>query len=63
MNLPELLLTEGQAARILSVSCSWLQKRRGDGTGPRWIRLGRRAVRYRKADLDDYVRSGQAIRQ
>ena len=55
----ERLLDEREAAQILNMSVRSLQRRRADGTGPRFCRLGR-LVRYRIADLLEWV--GRSIR-
>ena len=47
-------LTALSAAEYLHVSPSTLAKRRVDGTGPRFIKVGR-SVRYRRVDLDNFM--------
>ncbi|MBB3020842.1 excisionase family DNA binding protein [Microvirga lupini] len=49
-------LTTSQAAKYLGMSASYLAKARMDGTGPRFMKIGR-SVRYRATDLDDFLRS------
>lgn len=44
-----------RAASYLSIAKSTLDKMRGDGRGPRYLRLGTR-VYYRREDLDEYLR-------
>jgi hypothetical protein len=44
-----------RAARYLDSSESTLAKLRLDGGGPRFSRIGRRGVRYKKSDLDEFV--------
>jgi len=44
-----------QAADHLRVSKNYLDKLRVSGKGPRFVRLGRRKVLYRKSDLDKWV--------
>lgn len=44
------LLTEQQAAELLQVSQSYLRKIRYNGSGPRFLKLGR-LVRYKRSDL------------
>lgn len=51
----EQLLRDPQAADFLNVSIAWLQRQRWLGTGPCYIKVGARAVRYRKDDLDAWV--------
>jgi len=48
------VLTELEAARRLGVSLSGLRKWRNDGTGPRFVRLGR-LIRYRAPDLESWL--------
>ena len=53
------LLREREVADLLGVSDYLLQKWRWKGIGPRWIRVGGptgRAVRYRRRDIDEYLR-------
>ena len=56
-------LTEEQAAEYLSISRSVLRKSRMDGerenrlSGPPWIKLGSRSIRYLKEDLDKWLDS------
>lgn len=56
-------LTEEQAAEYLSISRSVLRKSRMEGerenrlSGPRWIKMGSRSVRYLKEDLDFWLES------
>lgn len=49
------LLRDPDAADYLNVSMAWLQRQRWLGTGPTYIKVGTRAVRYRLADLEDWV--------
>lgn len=49
------LLSEVHAADYLDLAVSTLQKRRIAGLPPRWVKLGR-LVKYRKSDLDDWIR-------
>jgi predicted DNA-binding transcriptional regulator AlpA len=43
------------AARFTGLSESLLEKKRVEGTGPRFIRYGRRAIRYRVVDLIEWM--------
>lgn len=62
MNAPERastiepLLQPRDAARILGVSTSWLAKARMYGEGPRFVKIGRRAVRYPESSLREYIK-------
>jgi predicted DNA-binding transcriptional regulator AlpA len=49
------LLSQKQAAQILSLSVRTLERHRLTGTGPRYARLGR-LIRYRECDIADWVR-------
>lgn len=50
----KLLLTTGDVSSILGVSISTLKRWRREGKGPRWVRIGKRAVRYRLGDVFDF---------
>ncbi len=54
-NDTDALLTEVQAADVLSVSVRTLQAWRAQGRGPRFVRVGR-LVRYAKADLLEWIK-------
>ena len=47
-------LTTAQAAEFLGLATTTLEKYRCFGGGPRYLKLGR-AVRYRLADLDEWM--------
>jgi predicted DNA-binding transcriptional regulator AlpA len=47
-------LTQAQVAQELGVSEAWCERRRWSGTGPAFVKVGRR-VRYLRADLDAWV--------
>ena len=51
-----IVLTPSEAARKLLMSDSALRAWRRSGQGPRFIRLGRRAVRYALADLEAFIK-------
>src|SRR5215467_3742013 len=55
-NIPEPLVTEGEAAGILRISVTSLRRWRRQGSGPVFRKLGR-TVRYRPNDLSDFVAS------
>jgi predicted DNA-binding transcriptional regulator AlpA len=48
------LLSPKEAACFLGVSKSWLDKKRLDGAGPIYLKLGRRVV-YDPTDLNKFV--------
>ena len=54
MTDPESLLTTAEAAEIVRLSQTHLEKMRVYGRGPRFVRLGR-AIRYRRADLMGWI--------
>lgn len=51
------LLTTKQAADILGVSQSFLERDRWAGAQIPFIRVGKRCVRYRNKDLDAFIES------
>ncbi|MBI9081855.1 MAG: helix-turn-helix domain-containing protein [Pseudodesulfovibrio sp.] len=50
------LLNQEQTAQFLNISPRTLEKWRWEGTGPRFCKIGRRAM-YRPVDLQSYVDS------
>lgn len=50
------LLTETEAGKRLGFSIRSLQKWRCYGGGPRFIRVSARAIRYRPADLEQWIK-------
>jgi predicted DNA-binding transcriptional regulator AlpA len=53
-NSETLALTESETARRLGVSISGLRKWRRNGSGPRFIRLGR-LIRYLASDIQSFL--------
>jgi predicted DNA-binding transcriptional regulator AlpA len=51
------VLNVKSAADYVALSKSQLDKMRCDGSGPRFVRLGRRCVRYRVEALDAWLSS------
>jgi len=49
------LLTTGEAAQFLGVSKAFLERDRWAGARIPFVRVGARAVRYRRADLESYI--------
>jgi predicted DNA-binding transcriptional regulator AlpA len=49
------LLTPEAVARRLGVSSGVLQQWREKGTGPAFVRLTRKTLRYRVADVDGFI--------
>jgi predicted DNA-binding transcriptional regulator AlpA len=54
-SLPPEVVRPSEAASLLSVSLSLLKKWRLAGSGPRFVRLGGRAIGYRRMDLLAWV--------
>jgi len=54
------LLHPVQVAKLLGVSLSWLAKSRMNGTGPRFVKIGR-AVRYAMSAVQEYIKSHQRV--
>lgn len=48
------LMTEQQAADILVIGVKTLQKWRGHGDGPKYVKVGR-CVRYAERDLEEFI--------
>lgn len=53
------LLTVKEACAYLRVSEPWIYRKRREGSGPRYIRMGTN-IRYRKSDLDAYIEASAA---
>jgi predicted DNA-binding transcriptional regulator AlpA len=54
-------LDEREAAAFLSLSPRTLQARRAAGTGPTHTRISHRCIRYRVADLIEWMQSLQRV--
>jgi predicted DNA-binding transcriptional regulator AlpA len=52
------LMTSRQLAEFLGVSVAALVSWRELGTGPRWMRVGARNVRYRPQDVKQWLEAG-----
>ena len=55
---PTDLLDESEASAHLNIAIQTLRNWRWRGIGPRFVKLGKRAVRYRRGDLDAFVEAG-----
>ena len=53
----EQLLNTKQAAKILGISPSFLERDRWAGARVKFIKIGSRTVRYRLSDLESYIDS------
>lgn len=49
------LITEKDAARMLSISERTLRNWRTRGGGPRFVRVSARCIRYRISDIEDWA--------
>lgn len=54
------LLTAGEAAKYLSLSPKTLANMRCKGEGPEWVRVSKRAIRYRFSDLEAFITASTA---
>ncbi|WBO58042.1 MULTISPECIES: AlpA family transcriptional regulator [unclassified Acidocella] len=54
---PTKLLTARQAGELLGVSSETLERWRGAGTGPAFIKLSGRYIRYRQDDLEAFIKA------
>jgi excisionase family DNA binding protein len=59
MSEVSIVLTAGEAARVVGLSKSTLAKLRLNGNGPIYCKLGRRVV-YRQEDLEQWLQSRTA---
>lgn len=55
---PADLLTEREVADRLNIAVKTVQNWRWKGEGPRAVKLGKRAVRYRRADVEAFIEAG-----
>jgi predicted DNA-binding transcriptional regulator AlpA len=51
----ELLLTPNEVAEVLSVKPATLNFWRATGQGPAFVRISKRCVRYRCADIQNWI--------
>lgn len=59
-NMDTPYLSAEEAADYIGLSASYLAKLRmgtGQQIGPKFLRIGQRAIRYRRTDLDDWMKS------
>lgn len=49
------LLDEREAARLYTLAVATLRNWRALKQGPRYVKLGKRTVRYRRSDLEAFV--------
>jgi predicted DNA-binding transcriptional regulator AlpA len=55
------VLRTPDAAKYLGLTASTLEKMRLSGNGPRFVRLGARAVGYTIGDLDTFIEAGRRV--
>ena len=56
----EELMTEEQVAKLLLISLSSVKRLRASGKGPRYIRVSKRVVRYKRRDVLEWMERGGA---
>lgn len=56
-NQEDATLTTAQAAEMLGIKPGTLEIWRVYGKSPRYLKIGRRAVRYRKSDILEFMES------
>ncbi|MBS0462985.1 MAG: helix-turn-helix domain-containing protein [Proteobacteria bacterium] len=54
----DLLIADSELAALLSVSTKTLANWRGKGEGPRFVKVGKRCVRYRQSDVAAFIERG-----
>jgi len=54
---PDELIDTAAAASMVGLSARSLKLMRLTGRGPRFVRLSRQTVRYRRSDLDEFIAS------
>lgn len=57
---PSDLLNEKEVAAKLGIATGTVRNWRCLRTGPAYVKLGKRAVRYRRADVDAFIAAGVA---
>jgi predicted DNA-binding transcriptional regulator AlpA len=55
LNMIERLMTATEAGALLAMTRGALAQLRYMGTGPKFVKLGGRSVRYRREDLEEWV--------
>ncbi|HKT32838.1 MAG TPA: helix-turn-helix domain-containing protein [Gammaproteobacteria bacterium] len=58
-----LFLSDVEVAALLSVCVKTLRNWRATGRGPRFVKIGDRCVRYKPADVKDFVARGDGAGQ
>ena len=60
LHKPDDLVDETEAAATLTLKVATLRNWRALKQGPRFVKLGKRTVRYRRADLAAFIAQGGA---
>lgn len=55
---PADLLSELEVSASLKISPQTLRNWRAKGEGPRFVKIGKRVVRYRRSDVDAFIETG-----
>ncbi len=55
------LVNDVEAAAILGISLQTLRNWRWRGEGPRYCKLGKRLVRYRRSDIADFINGTERV--
>lgn len=58
LNALDPMLGEQEVAATLGVALNTLRNWRWKGEGPRWCKLGKRAVRYRTSAVQQFIEAG-----
>ncbi|HET8555476.1 MAG TPA: helix-turn-helix domain-containing protein [Rhodanobacteraceae bacterium] len=56
------LLTDREAAAVLNIGVRTLRNWRCNDLGPRWVKIGQRAVRYHRRDLAAFIAANDGQR-
>lgn len=57
------LLNERETSAKLSISIAMLRKWRRSETGPAFVKIGKRSIRYREDILDKFIQDGEVKRE
>ena len=56
---PDEMLTSPQVAKLLAITQRTLERMRVAGTGPKFVKMGPRLVRYPRRSLREYYEANQ----
>ena len=51
------IIDEKEASKLYGMSKAWFRRKRWEGGGPLFIKVGSRSIRYQMSDLDEYFTS------